>query len=263
MTRLWRRPFPEPVVPYSPATTIQARPRRDRREEERIPVSQYDQYQSAPPPGYSPEQQPAYGQPGYQAPKTNTMAILGLVFAFVFSPLGVVFSAIGLKQIKERRESGRGLALAGLIISIISIVLGILLIVLFATVLAPAVEKAAQAQSASSSAGPSGAPADANGVVAACQVIVPAVVNLESDLSTVETPEDYASVMGSLRTTIEAAAGQTTDQAFTTHVQTLSEDFQKATDAVNAGQDPSSLEGALNADGTQIDNDCSAAGYHQ
>jgi hypothetical protein len=227
-------------------------------------VSQYDQYQSAPPPGYSPDQQPAYGQPGYQAPKTNTMAILGLVFAFVFSPLGVVFSAIGLKQIKERREGGRGLALAGLIISIISIVLGILLIVLFATVLAPAVEKAAQSESAASASSAAGASSDdANGVVAACQVIVPAVVDLQSDLSTVETPEDYASVMGSLRTTIEAAAGQTTDQSFITHVQALSDDFQKAIDAVGAGQDPSSLEGALNADGTQIDNDCSAAGYVQ
>jgi hypothetical protein len=227
-------------------------------------VSQYDQYQSAPPPGYSPDQQPAYGQPGYQPPKTNTMAILGLVFAFVFSPLGVVFSAIGLKQIKERREGGRGLALAGLIISIISIVLGILLVVLFATVLAPAVQKAAQSESAASASSAGGASADdAKGVVAACQVIVPAVVNLQSDLSTVETPEDYASVMGSLRTTIEAAAGQTTDQSFVTHVQALSDDFQKAIDAVSAGQDPASLEGALNADGTQIDSDCSAAGYVQ
>jgi hypothetical protein len=225
------------------------------------------QYQSAPPPG-SPTEQPAYGQPGYQSQKTNTMAILGLVFAFVFSPLGVIFSAIGLKQIKERREGGRGLALAGLIISILSIVLGILAVVLFATVLAPAVEKAAQSEpaaSASSDAATDGvAPADdPTGVVAACGVIVPAVVNLESDLSTVETPEDYATVMGTLRTTIEAAAGQTTDQTFTAHVQTLSDDFQQAIDAVNAGEDPSSLEPALTADGTQIDDDCTAAGYVQ
>jgi hypothetical protein len=221
-------------------------------------VSQYDQYQPAPPPGYSPGQQPAYGQPGYQPPKTNTMAILGLVFAFVFSPLGVVFSAIGLKQIKQRREGGRGLALAGLIISIISIVLGILLIVLFATVLAPAVQKAAQSESAAG-----GASGDAKGVVAACKTIVPAVVNLQSDLSAVKSPEDYAAVMGKLRTTIEAAAAQTTDPSFISHVQALSGDFKKAADAVSAGQDPSSLEGALNADGTQIDSDCSAAGYVQ
>jgi hypothetical protein len=222
------------------------------------------QYQSAPPPGYPTEQQPAYGQPGFQPQKTNTMAILGLVFAFIFSPLGVIFSAIGLKQIKERRESGRGLALAGLIISIISIVIAVIAIIAFVTVLAPAVEKAAQSESAAAESAGAAAPADdTTGIVAACEVIVPAVLNLESDLSTVETPEDYATVMGTLRTTMEAAAGQTTDPTFVSHVQTLSADFQQAIDAVSAGEDPSSLEPALTADGTQIDDDCAAAGYVQ
>ena len=47
------------------------------------------------------------------------MAILGLIFAFVFSPLGIVFSAIGLGQTKQRGERGRGLAIAGLILSIV------------------------------------------------------------------------------------------------------------------------------------------------
>ena len=70
------------------------------------------------------------------------MAILGLVFAFVFSPLGIVFSAIGLKQIKQRREGGRGLALAGLILSIIFMVIGIIAGVLLATVAKSAVEQA-------------------------------------------------------------------------------------------------------------------------
>jgi hypothetical protein len=226
-------------------------------------VSQYDQYQSAPPPqpgeqpGYA---QPAYGQPGFQPQKTNTMAILGLVFAFVFTPLGIVFSAIGLKQIKERREGGRGLALAGLILSIVFLVIGILIAVLALTVFKDAVDKAQSESAASVGADTAD---DPDGVVAACGVIVPAVVNLQSDLATVETPEDYATVMGALRTTMDAAAGQTTDPTFILHVQALSGDFQKAIDAVNAGQDPSSLEETLNADGTQIDNDCAAAGYVQ
>ena len=226
-------------------------------------MSQYDQYQSAPPaqPGEQPGfAQPAYGQPGYQPQKTNTMAILGLVFAFVFTPLGIVFSAIGLKQIKERREGGRGLALTGLILSIVFLVIGILVAVLALTVFKAAVDKA---QSDSSASVATDSADDPTGVVGACGVIVPAVVNLQSDLATVETPEDYASVMGALRTTMEAAAGQTTDPTFVTHVQTLSNDFQQAIDAVTAGQDPSSLEDTLNADGTQIDNDCAAAGYVQ
>src|SRR4051812_19218551 len=133
--------------PMSPSAHTVHRPRSrplsGARDRKRRPVTQYDQYQPAPPPGY-PSEQPAYGQPGYQPQKTNTMAILGLVFAFVFSPLGIVFSAIGLKQIKQRREGGRGLALAGVIISIISVVLGILFLVLAATVFSSAVEQAAQ-----------------------------------------------------------------------------------------------------------------------
>lgn len=60
-----------------------------------------------------------YGYPysGYgPASQTNTMAILALVFAFVFSPLGIVFGHIARKQIRERGEGGSGLATAGLIL---------------------------------------------------------------------------------------------------------------------------------------------------
>ena len=78
-----------------------------------------------------------------------------------------------------------------------------------------------------------------------------------------ESPEQYADVMGGMRSTMEAAAGQTTDPTFIAHVQALSSDFQQAIDAVSAGEDPSSLEPALTADGTQIDQDCAAAGYVQ
>jgi hypothetical protein len=40
--------------------------------------------------------------------RTNTMAILSLVFAFILAPLGIVFGAIGLNQIKKTREEGKG-----------------------------------------------------------------------------------------------------------------------------------------------------------
>jgi hypothetical protein len=90
--------------------------------------SGYDQQpgygQQYPQPGYA--QQPpsgAYGgYPGYPqpyppaAPPTNTMAILALIFAFVFAPLGIVFGLIGRSQIRRTGEGGDGLALAGLII---------------------------------------------------------------------------------------------------------------------------------------------------
>jgi hypothetical protein len=61
--------------------------------------------------------QPAYGQPNYgYAPvaTTNTMAILALVFAFVFSPAAIVLGHVAKKQIRQTGEQGEGLATAGL-----------------------------------------------------------------------------------------------------------------------------------------------------
>jgi peptidyl-prolyl cis-trans isomerase B (cyclophilin B) len=85
-----------------------------------------------PPPGYS-AGYPGYGYPGYGYPQpkqTNTMAIVALVCAFVFAPLGIVFGHISLSQIKKSGEEGRGLALAGLIISYLVTVLTILVVVI-------------------------------------------------------------------------------------------------------------------------------------
>jgi hypothetical protein len=47
------------------------------------------------------------------------MAILSLVFAFVFAPLGIVFGHIAKRQIQERNEDGGGLATAGLVLGYI------------------------------------------------------------------------------------------------------------------------------------------------
>ena len=48
--------------------------------------------------------------PMSQRRPTNTMAILSLVFAFVFFPLGTVFGVIARRQITRTGEEGRGLA---------------------------------------------------------------------------------------------------------------------------------------------------------
>jgi hypothetical protein len=44
------------------------------------------------------------------------MAILALVFAFVFAPAGLILGIMARKQIRETREEGDGLALAGIIV---------------------------------------------------------------------------------------------------------------------------------------------------
>jgi hypothetical protein len=64
-----------------------------------------------------------YGQYGpgtpypYQPPRgTNTMAILSLVFAFVFAPLGIYFGQRAKKEIAISHEDGEGLATAGIVV---------------------------------------------------------------------------------------------------------------------------------------------------
>jgi hypothetical protein len=236
--------------------------------------------QPAYPPAGSPP--PGYGY-GYDTgpPRTNLMAILGLVFAFVFSPLGIVFSAVGLSQIKTTREKGRGLAVAGLVLSIAFLVLGVLLVVmLFVVSAGTAVDELSSADRLASSAaadpsdvatdtggadagaGTGGAAAgDAHGVLGACQTIIPTLLSLEADLQDVHTPEQYAAAMSKLESTLSAAAATTTDATFTQQVAQLNDDLEKASAAVQKGEDPSSLESALDADGQAIGSTCGSAGF--
>jgi len=79
---------------------------------------------------YNPTQPPP-GLYYYGPPPTNTMAILAIIFAFVFSPLGIVFGFIGRSQIRQTGEQGDGLALAGIIIGFVSIAFVVLAFVIF------------------------------------------------------------------------------------------------------------------------------------
>ncbi|MER6755651.1 DUF4190 domain-containing protein [Micromonospora echinofusca] len=107
-------------------------------------------------PGY---EQPAYGQPSYERPGeppqgqqwghqppytpqvpygqygppsgprpggTNVLAILSLVFAFVFSPVGIVLGHLAKRQIRATGEEGDQLATWGLILSYVITGLGLL-----------------------------------------------------------------------------------------------------------------------------------------
>lgn len=62
----------------------------------------------------------------YPSDPSNSMAILGLVFAFIMPLLGFIFSILGLKKAKELNGEGHGIALGGLIVSIVEIVLALL-----------------------------------------------------------------------------------------------------------------------------------------
>lgn len=60
---------------------------------------------------------------------TNTMALVGFVMSFFHPIMGLIFSIIGMCQIKNTNEPGKGFALAGIIISAVMLLLVILLYV--------------------------------------------------------------------------------------------------------------------------------------
>jgi hypothetical protein len=69
--------------------------------------------------------QPPYGYPPSRQAGTNGFAIAALVCAFVCSPLGIVFGFVARGQIRRTGQGGDGLALAGIILSVVFLVLGI------------------------------------------------------------------------------------------------------------------------------------------
>ncbi len=87
---------------------------------------------------------PGAAMPGAEEPKTNALAVSGMIMGILsvtcavccyglpFNVLGLIFSAISLSQIKQdpAGQRGRGMAMAGLALSIISILLAVLLFVL-------------------------------------------------------------------------------------------------------------------------------------
>jgi peptidyl-prolyl cis-trans isomerase B (cyclophilin B) len=100
-------------------------------------VMPYPEYPGFPPyPGYPPYPYPVYPPyPGAPARRTNAMAVASLVCAFLFAPLGILFGHLSLSQIKRSGEEGRGVAVAGLVLSylftiglIVTIVLAVMLV---------------------------------------------------------------------------------------------------------------------------------------
>jgi hypothetical protein len=80
-----------------------------------------------------------------QRPRTNPMALTGMIMGIlsivvgwfccgpVFSILGIIFSAIGISQINKNpgNETGKGMAITGLILSILGMIFFIVIFALF------------------------------------------------------------------------------------------------------------------------------------
>jgi peptidyl-prolyl cis-trans isomerase B (cyclophilin B) len=76
---------------------------------------------------------PPSAYPDYPAPpqprNTNAMAIVSLITAFLFAPLGILFGHLSLSQIKKTGDDGRGIAIAGLIIGYVLTAVTIVVVV--------------------------------------------------------------------------------------------------------------------------------------
>jgi len=97
-------------------------------------------------PEFSPPSPPVTVPAPTASPKTNGMAIAGLTMGIVgvtigwlccgplFSILGIIFSSIGLSQINRdpTRQTGKGVAIGGLVLSILSLIAAIGVGTLFA-----------------------------------------------------------------------------------------------------------------------------------
>ncbi len=95
----------------------------------RVEVPVTEQPPNHPPPEYRPPAPGGYGAygyppPPYAAPRTNALAIASLVAAIagfltcgIGDILGLVFGLVALSQVKRTGEGGRGLAIAGIVIS--------------------------------------------------------------------------------------------------------------------------------------------------
>lgn len=60
---------------------------------------------------------------GEETKKTSAIAVVGFIFSFFISFVGLICSIIGYVKCRDEKLKGKGLAIAGIIISLVSMVL--------------------------------------------------------------------------------------------------------------------------------------------
>lgn len=203
-----------------------------------------------------------YAQPGYGYPmppvqkQSNGLAIAGFVLAFLFSPLGLILSIIGLVRSGKLGGAGKKFALSGVILSIVFCALSIFLI-----------------------AKVSGSTAEDPGCTTAessLTALEPQMTSVETQLSADESSSDVAAVktdLNSMVTYLQTAQGDLSHSGTVavhpqvkTEITAVSNDLTtlvSAFHAISAGDDSqlSAMTTAatqLQTDGTALDTLCSS-----
>lgn len=183
-----------------------------------------DPYAGAP--GYPP------GPPAPPTPQgTNGMSIAGFVLAFLFTPLGLILSIVGLVQARKRNQKGRGLAIAGIVISTVSILVGVAAIVV-------ALNSGTNLKTVADP-----------GCTAGKDVIFA--------MPSQPTAADLQKAADGLN----SAAAKASDPKVRDAMKAVADDYTQIVQAVNSGQQPpSSLQSKLESDANQIDALCTIGG---
>ncbi len=174
---------------------------------------------------------PPYGQPPQQQ-GTNGLSIAGLVLAFIIAPVGFILSIIGLVQAGKRGQKGKGLALAGIIVS--------LLLMIGSGVLV-----AATASKVTKLADPG------------CTGGKSALLDNQSKVSNPDTIKDglTATIAG-----LNSAAAKAKHDDVRDAMKALADDYSQMLNAINTATLPSSeLNDKIVKDGEKVDSLCSIA----
>jgi hypothetical protein len=197
-------------------------------------------------PQYGAPGAPQYGAPGaapYAAPApqqgTNGLAIAGLILAFLIAPVGFILSIIALIQTRKRQQKGRGLAIAGVIVSVLSMLASIAIVVaIFATV----------GKNVATVADP--------GCVAGKEAITKA--------ASAPTSTDPEATKAQLQTAIDelnAAATKAEHDNVRQAMKALADDYSAIVRAINTGTvPPSDLMDKVQTDANKIDELCTIGG---
>lgn len=170
------------------------------------------------------------GQQGYHAPAppqrgTSGLAIAGLILAFLIAPIGFILSLIAVFKTGKGRSKGRGLAVAGLIVSTLIIAGSTTAVILAAN---------------STVADP--------GCVAGKAAILAGANNVDAN---------------SLKTTVDdlkAAAAKAENDDVRAAMTALADDYSQLLDAMTTGNIPDGLQTKITADAATIDSLCTIGG---
>jgi hypothetical protein len=172
---------------------------------------------------------PPYGQPPQQQ-GTNGLSIAGLVLAFIIAPVGFILSIIGLVQAGKRGQKGKGLALAGIIVSLVLMIGSGVLV-------------AAAASKVTKLADPG------------CTTGKSAVLDNQSKVSNPDTIKDglTATIAG-----LNSAASKAKHDDVRDAMKALADDYSQMLNAINTATPPSSeLTDKIVKDGEKVDSLCS------